>query len=87
MRCRDQDVETFPPGTLVRTPTGRIGIVKKSRGHESRFDHFQRIVVDFGGGPRDNVVLQPHLLERFEFIKRKSKVIHEQEFSDLALAV
>lgn len=85
---RDQDIETFPAGTLVRTPTGRIGIVKKSRGHESRFDHFQRIVVDFGGGPRDNVVLQPHLLTRFEFIPtRKQKVTHEEESSDLALAV
>lgn len=63
---RDQDLEEFPIGTWVETPTGRRGQVVKTRGSESKFDHFERIVVYFGGGPRDTVVLQPHLLKRID---------------------
>lgn len=56
------DIDDLPPGTWVKTPAGRIGSVIKARGAESKHDHFQRVVVYFGGGPRDTVVLQPHLL-------------------------
>lgn len=59
---RDVDLDQFPIGTLVRTPSGRVGKVIKHRGAESKHDHFLRLVVHFGGGPRDSVVLQPRLL-------------------------
>lgn len=65
---RDADIELFPPGTLVRTPSGRVGIVQKSQGAESKRDHFMRVCIWWGPGPRDGVVLQPHLLTRIDFI-------------------
>jgi len=63
---QDQDIDDFPPGTWVRTPSGKVGSVLKARGSESKHDHFQRVVVYFGGGPRDTVVLQPHLLTKLD---------------------
>lgn len=63
---RDRDIDEFPPGTRVRTPTGRIGVVEKTRGHESRRDHFPRLVVRIGPRPRDTVILQPALLQRLD---------------------
>ncbi len=60
------DIDDLPPGTWVRTPAGRVGSVLKVRGAESKKDHFQRVVVYFGGGPRDTVVLQPHLLVKLD---------------------
>ena len=63
MTRRDADIDQFPIGTVVRTPSGRVGVVVKHRGAESRHDHFLRLVVHFGGGPRDSVVLQPTLLQ------------------------
>lgn len=60
------DIDDLPPGTWVRTPSGKVGSVLKCRGAESRYDHFQRVVVYFGGGARDTVVLQPHLLEKLD---------------------
>lgn len=65
---RDVEIDFFPVGSLVCTPTGRIGRIQKSRGTESKHDHFVRLVVWFGPGPRDSVVLQPHLLQPFFFI-------------------
>ena len=59
-------VDDLPPGTWVRTPAGKIGSVIKSRGAESKHDHFERVVVYFGGGARDTVVLQPHLLVKLD---------------------
>lgn len=62
---RDMDVEDFPPGTRVRTPSGRTGTVIKHRGMESKLDHFLRVTVRLDGGARhDLVTLQPHLLEK-----------------------
>jgi hypothetical protein len=57
------DVEDFPLGTRVETPTGRMGTVTKHRGAESKLDHFLRVTVLLDG-PRqkDYVTLQPHLL-------------------------
>lgn len=60
------DIEDLPPGTWVKTPAGRIGSVIKCRGAQSKQDFFQRVVVYFGGGPRDTVVLQPHLLVKLD---------------------
>lgn len=62
------DIEDFPLGTKVQTPTGRIGIVVKH--HEtSKVDDFRRVSVQFGKNPRNGVVLQPHLLTVIELYK------------------
>ncbi len=62
---RDQDVDDFPVGTRVMTPTGRIGTVIKHRAGESKFDHFLRVTVRLDGGNRHALVtLQPHLLTK-----------------------
>ncbi len=59
------DMEDFPVGTRVMTPTGRIGTVIKHRGAESKLDHFQRLTVRLDeGGRHDLVTLQPHLLTK-----------------------
>ena len=56
------DMEDFPIGSIVKTPSGRIGTVVKHRGAQSRFDLFQRIVIEFEDPIGDSVALQPHLL-------------------------
>ena len=62
---RDLDVEDFPVGTRVMTPTGRIGTVIKHRGAESKLDHFLRVTVQLdSGGRHDLVTLQPNLLTK-----------------------
>lgn len=59
------DMDDFPVGTRVMTPTGRIGTVMKHRGAESKLDHFQRLTVQLDNGTRhDLVTLQPHLLTK-----------------------
>lgn len=59
------DMDDFPVGTRVMTPTGRIGTVTKHRGAESKQDHFQRLTVQLDNGTRhDLVTLQPHLLTK-----------------------
>lgn len=57
------DTDDFPPGSVVQTPSGRVGIVIKHQGAASKRDHFQRLQVHFGGGPRDSVMLQPDVLK------------------------
>lgn len=60
-----KDVDDFPIGARVQTPTGRRGTVVKHQGYESKFDDFVRVVIRYdGGGPRDLVTLQPGLLTR-----------------------
>lgn len=62
---RDMDIDRFPVGTRVLTPTGRVGTVIKHKGAESKFDHFLRVTVQIDGGARhDLVTLQPHLLTK-----------------------
>jgi hypothetical protein len=59
------DMDDFPVGTRVATPTGKVGTVIKHRGAESKLDHFQRLTVRLdGGGRHDLVTLQPHLLTK-----------------------
>ena len=59
------DMEDFPVGTRVKTPTGRTGTVIKHRGAESKLDHFQRLTVQLDEGGRHALVtLQPHLLTK-----------------------
>ncbi|MGV0981421.1 MAG: hypothetical protein ACOYB0_03570 [Polynucleobacter sp.] len=56
------DMEDFPIGSKVKTPSGRIGTVVKHRGAQSRHDLFQRIIIEFDEPIGDSVALQPHLL-------------------------
>lgn len=56
------DMEDFPIGSIVKTPSGRIGTVVKHRGAQSRFDLFQRVIIEFEDPIGDSVALQPHLL-------------------------
>jgi thymidine phosphorylase len=56
------DMDDCPIGTIVKTPTGRIGIVTKHCGAQSRKDMFQRVVIQFKKPRGDTVTLQPHLL-------------------------
>lgn len=64
-RARDVEIDQFPPGARVRTPSGRTGTVIKHKGAESKRDCFVRVTVllDSGRG-RDLVTLQPHLLDK-----------------------
>jgi hypothetical protein len=62
---RDIDLDHYPPGTRVVTPTGRTGTVVKHRGFESKRDHFLRVTVKLDEGTKhDLVTLQPHLLTK-----------------------
>ena len=61
-RRRMVDVDYFPEGCQVITPTGRVGTVIKPRMLESKRDSFVRLEVRFSADPRDSVALQPHLL-------------------------
>ena len=63
-RRRMVDVDYFPEGCQVITPTGRVGTVIKPRMLESKRDSFVRLEVRFSADPRDSVALQPHLLVR-----------------------
>ena len=56
------DMEDFPIGSKVKTPSGRVGTVVKHRGAQSRHDLFQRIIIEFDEPIGDSVALQPHLL-------------------------
>lgn len=55
------ELEEFPIGSMVITPTGRIGIVVKHH-TTSKIDHFERVSISFGRNPRNGVVLQPRFL-------------------------
>jgi len=58
-----RDVDDFPIGSRVFTPTGRPGVVIAHKGAHSRLDAHERCVVRYqGGGRRDTVTLLPHLL-------------------------
>ena len=57
------DMEDFPIGSIVKTPSGRVGRVVKHRGAQSRHDLFQRIIIEFDEPIGDSVALQPHLLK------------------------
>lgn len=60
------DIDDFPVGIRVITPTGRVGTVIKHRGAESKLDHFQRLTVRLDDAISDDfVTLQPHLLTKF----------------------
>ncbi|HCP79419.1 MAG: hypothetical protein CML16_14820 [Pusillimonas sp.] len=63
MENRDRDVEDFPIGSVVVTPTGKTGVVVAHKGYESKFDPFMRVMIKLDGGDRQDVVqLQPKYL-------------------------
>ncbi|HSV73519.1 MAG TPA: hypothetical protein VLH79_07150 [Chthonomonadales bacterium] len=51
---------------MTRYDAARTAVAEKTRGHESRRDHFPRLVVRIGPRPRDTVILQPALLQRLD---------------------
>lgn len=58
---KSRDVDDFPVGSYVMTPTGRTGVVMAHKGYESRRDPFMRLLIKLdGGGRQDMVQLQPH---------------------------
>lgn len=60
------DVDAFPVGTRVVTPTGRLGVVVAHKGAESKGDAHERCMVrylDRGGRDRATVALMPSLLK------------------------
>ncbi|MBC2768572.1 hypothetical protein [Pusillimonas minor] len=63
MESQDRDVEDFPIGSVVVTPTGKTGVVVAHKGYESKFDPFMRVMIKLDGGDRQDVVqLQPKYL-------------------------
>lgn len=65
-RHRLRDVDEFPIGVWVKTPTGRLGVVVAHKGAESRDDRHERCTIRYhcgGGEDRDTVTLLPHLLK------------------------
>lgn len=60
------DVDAFPVGMRVITPTGRLGVVVAHKGAESKGDAHERCMVrylDRGGRDRATVALMPSLLK------------------------
>ena len=63
MATRDRDVDDFPLGSVVVTPTGKTGVVIAHKGYESKHDPFMRVMIKLDGGDRQDVVqLQPKYL-------------------------
>jgi hypothetical protein len=71
------DMEDFPIGSEVQTPSGRIGTVIKHRGAQSRHDLFQRIIIEFDEPIGDTVALQPHLLTMVNRFEASHEAIHD----------
>lgn len=68
MLPRLRDVEDFPVGTRVVTPSGQLGVVVAHKGTHSKFDAFERCMVRYTGrrmqgADRGTVELAPHLLK------------------------
>lgn len=62
---RDKDLDEFPIGSRVITPSGRAGVVIRHKGYESRKDNFLRVIVRYDGRDRRALVtLQPRLLRK-----------------------
>lgn len=79
------DVDDFPVGTLVITPTGRQGVVIAHKGAESKRDAHERCVVRYesgGGRDRATVSLLPHLL-----VKCPPPLAMDQRMTQLSLWV
>lgn len=62
-----QELEDFPIGAAVLTPSGRRARVVKHLSGASKRDAFTRLICRYeGGGPKDLVTLQPHQLRLAE---------------------
>ncbi len=57
------DIDDFPVGVKVITPTGRLGTVTGYRGCASKHDNFERVIVRYDSrNKKDTVALLPSLL-------------------------
>ena len=64
---RDKDLDEFPIGSRVITPSGRAGTVIRHKGYESKRDNFLRVIVRYDGRDRRALVtLQPMLLRKVQ---------------------
>lgn len=64
---RDKDLDEFPIGSRVITPSGRAGTVIRHKGYESKRDNFLRVIVRYDGRDRRALVtLQPRLLRKVQ---------------------
>ena len=64
---RDVDLDEFPIGSRVITPSGRVGTVIRHKGYESKRDNFLRVIVLYDGRDRRALVtLQPRLLRKVQ---------------------
>lgn len=69
------ELEDFPPGMVVLTPTGRRAIVKKHLTGASKRDYFARLICQYeGGGIKDLVTLQPHQLRPVDIGPERSQL-------------
>lgn len=67
VKRRDVDMDEFPIGSRVITPSGRAGTVIRHKGYESKRDSFLRIIVRYDGRDRRALVtLQPRLLRKVQ---------------------
>ena len=65
VKRRDVDMDEFPIGCRVITPSGRAGTVIRHKGYESKRDNFLRVIVRYDGRDRRALVtLQPRLLRK-----------------------
>lgn len=66
-KLRDKDLDEFPIGSRVITPSGRAGTVIRHKGYESKRDNFLRVIVRYDGRDRRALVtLQPRLLRKVQ---------------------
>lgn len=64
---RDKDLDEFPIGSRVITPSGRAGTVIRHKGYESKRDNFLRVIVRYDGRDRRALVtLQPKMLRKVQ---------------------
>lgn len=67
VKRRDVDMDEFPIGCRVITPSGRAGTVIRHKGYESKRDNFLRVIVRYDGRDRRALVtLQPRLLRKVQ---------------------
>lgn len=67
VKRRDVDMDEFPIGSRVITPSGRAGTVIRHKGYESKRDSFLRVIVRYDGRDRRALVtLQPRLLRKVQ---------------------
>ena len=67
VKRRDVDMDEFPIGCRVITPSGRAGTVIRHKGYESKRDSFLRVIVRYDGRDRRALVtLQTKMLRKVQ---------------------